>query len=106
MQNDTNSYGYNQWFYFSVINAIPGTTYTFRIANFVQIYLFSAKNTPSSRRACNRQYFPSNNTNSQATDGQETASTSTTTKLTSNNKPKDPFTPSSFSLLSNTKTIM
>ena len=35
MQNDTNTYGYNQWFYFSIRNMKPHTKYTFRIANFV-----------------------------------------------------------------------
>lgn len=35
MQNDTNTYGYNQWFYFSVQNAKKNTVYTFRIANYV-----------------------------------------------------------------------
>lgn len=37
MQNDTNSYGYNQWFYYSIRNAQPGVVYTFRIVNFVHL---------------------------------------------------------------------
>lgn len=39
MQNDTNTYGYNQWFYFSVENAHKGTPYTFKIVNFVNLFL-------------------------------------------------------------------
>lgn len=35
MQNDTNTYGYNQWFYFSIRNMKNNTKYTFRVANFV-----------------------------------------------------------------------
>jgi hypothetical protein len=37
MQNDTNTYGYNQWFYFSIKNAKKKTRYTFRIANYVRL---------------------------------------------------------------------
>lgn len=37
MQNDTNTYGYNQWFYFSVRNMKINTKYTFRISNFVPL---------------------------------------------------------------------
>lgn len=37
MQNDTNTYGYNQWFYFSVKNLKVGNHYTFKIVNFVTI---------------------------------------------------------------------
>ena len=40
MQNDTNTYGYNQWFYFSIRNMKVNTKYTFRIANFVFIQIF------------------------------------------------------------------
>jgi hypothetical protein len=39
MQNDTNTYGYNQWFYFAIKNTRPGKVYTFRIANFVLVVL-------------------------------------------------------------------
>ena len=35
MQNDTNTRGYNQWFYFSITNAEPGIPYRFHILNFV-----------------------------------------------------------------------
>lgn len=38
MQNDTNTYGYNQWFYFSIRNAKRNTKYTFKIANYVIIF--------------------------------------------------------------------
>jgi hypothetical protein len=34
LQNDTNSYGYTQWFYFSLRFAKPKTTYKFSIVNF------------------------------------------------------------------------
>jgi hypothetical protein len=40
MQNDTNTYGYNQWFYFSIRNAKSKTKYTFKIANFKKSYSF------------------------------------------------------------------
>ena len=35
LQNDTNSYGYNQWFYFSLKNTVPGVPYRFSIVNLV-----------------------------------------------------------------------
>lgn len=35
LQNDTNSYGYNQWFCFSLKNAKPGINYRFTIMNLV-----------------------------------------------------------------------
>ena len=40
MQNDTNTYGYNQWFYFSIRNMTPNVKYTFKIVNYVQIASF------------------------------------------------------------------
>lgn len=40
MQNDTNTYGYNQWFYFSIRNAKKKTSYTFKIANYVRNTLY------------------------------------------------------------------
>ena len=39
LQNDTNTIGYNQWFYFTVKNAQPGTAYRFHILNFVRSIL-------------------------------------------------------------------
>ncbi len=39
MQSDTNTYGYSQWFYFSIKNAKPNLAYTFRIVNFVMFLL-------------------------------------------------------------------
>lgn len=36
MQNDTNSCGNNQWFYFSVRNMIVGVDYTFNVVNFTK----------------------------------------------------------------------
>lgn len=35
MQNDTNTYGYNQWFYFSMRNIKANVAYKFKIVNFV-----------------------------------------------------------------------
>jgi hypothetical protein len=35
ISNDTNSLGYNQWFYFSIRNAQRAVKYTFRIVNYV-----------------------------------------------------------------------
>lgn len=43
MQNDTNTYGYNQWFYFSVRNMKMQTKYTFRISNFVHVLQYLEK---------------------------------------------------------------
>lgn len=39
MSNDTNTLGYNQWFYFSIQNAKKGVKYSFRIVNYVQTIL-------------------------------------------------------------------
>ena len=36
MQNDNNSCGNNQWFYFSVQKLIPGAQYTFNVVNFTK----------------------------------------------------------------------
>ena len=36
MQNDTNSKGNNQWFYFSVENLASGIDYTFNVVNFTK----------------------------------------------------------------------
>lgn len=36
MQNDTNSCGNNQWFYFSVKNLVMGVEYTFNVVNFTK----------------------------------------------------------------------
>ena len=43
MQNDTNTKGYNQWFYFSIKNAEPGIPYRFHILNFVLVSLSREK---------------------------------------------------------------
>jgi len=45
IQNDTNSLGYNQWFYFSVQGAEPGITYNFKIVNFVRKIVIEEKKT-------------------------------------------------------------
>lgn len=37
LQNDTNSYGYNQWFYYSIKNVKSKTNYKFNIVNLVII---------------------------------------------------------------------
>ena len=36
MQNDTNSRGSNQWFFFSVSKITPGVDYTFNVVNFTK----------------------------------------------------------------------
>lgn len=36
MQNDVNSYGNNQWFYFSVEGMVAGAEYTFNVVNFTK----------------------------------------------------------------------
>lgn len=36
MQNDTNSKGNNQWFYFSVEKLVSGIDYTFNVVNFTK----------------------------------------------------------------------
>jgi len=36
MQNDNNSTGNNQWFYFTVEKMIPGAEYTFNVVNFTK----------------------------------------------------------------------
>lgn len=36
MQNDNNSIGNNQWFYFSVQKLIPGAQFTFNVVNFTK----------------------------------------------------------------------
>jgi hypothetical protein len=43
MENDTNRFGYNQWFYFSVRGAVANTTYRFKIMNFVCSVVDSAQ---------------------------------------------------------------
>lgn len=35
MSNDTNTLGYNQWFYFSLRNMRAQTKYSFKVANYV-----------------------------------------------------------------------
>ena len=58
MQNDTNTYGYNQWFYFSIRNMKVNTKYTFRIANFVSINLCRKNHIPSLIMDFNPFFFP------------------------------------------------
>jgi Rad3-related DNA helicase len=48
MQNDSNTYGYNQWFYFSLRNAKKNMKYTFKIANYVLAHPFRENPTHSS----------------------------------------------------------
>jgi hypothetical protein len=36
MQNDMNSTGNNQWFYFAVENLTPNVEYTFNVVNFTK----------------------------------------------------------------------
>lgn len=49
MQNDTNTYGYNQWFHFSVRNMKKCVRYTFKIANFVHLFWYRKNRIPSSK---------------------------------------------------------
>ncbi len=69
MQNDTNTYGYNQWFYFSIRYAKPHKKYTFRIVNFVTIYLCRKKIILFSRRECSRICFLLRKVESMVVDG-------------------------------------
>jgi len=45
MDNDTNSLGYNQWFYFSIRNNQANVDYTFKIVNFVSNFFIEEKET-------------------------------------------------------------
>ena len=81
MQNDTNTYGYNQWFYFSLQNIKKDTPYTFNIANFVLLPIGRKSHTPSGTRGSNRAYFHSPGHNSQATAGTELEQTCPTDHL-------------------------
>ena len=56
IENDTNSLGYNQWFYFSVRNNSANTKYTFRLVNFVTVALLRKKNILSSSMAVNQLF--------------------------------------------------
>ena len=47
MQNDTNTYGYNQWFYFSLRGVKKNTLYRFVIPNMVNPIIGRGKDTPS-----------------------------------------------------------
>lgn len=40
MQTDTNTNGYNRWFYFSVKNAKKGVKYKFNVVNFRKKFAF------------------------------------------------------------------
>lgn len=59
LQNDTNTRGYNQWFYFSVENMRAGQSYTLRLCNFVRDGLIEARkrNIRCSLKACGRLCF-------------------------------------------------
>lgn len=50
MANDTNTMGYNQWFYFAVQNMKTSTKYTFRVVNYVSQGLSREKNSISSNK--------------------------------------------------------
>jgi len=52
MQNDTNTYGFNQWFYFSIKNVKKHIKYTFQIANYVVDILDRKNHTPFSLEEC------------------------------------------------------
>lgn len=72
MENDTNRFGYSQWFYFSLGGALPGNTYRFKVVNFVMDYSLSANQLLSISQACGQSPFPSGNIRRVKTDGAET----------------------------------
>lgn len=45
IDNDTNSLGYNQWFYFSIRNNQANVEYSFKIMNFVRKIFIEEKET-------------------------------------------------------------
>lgn len=40
MQDDTNTLGYNQWFYFYVTGMRRGASYTFNVINYVRVEIY------------------------------------------------------------------
>ena len=58
MQNDTNTYGYNQWFYFAIRGAQTNIKYKFNIVNFVSLFLCREKNSHSLNMEINLLSFP------------------------------------------------
>lgn len=60
MQNDTNTYGYNQWFYFSLRRAKPKQKYIFKIANFVMLLIYRGKIILFFQKECRSTNFLSN----------------------------------------------
>ena len=104
MQNDTNTYGYNQWFYFSIRNMKPHTKYTFRIANFVPFAPFRKNPTPSSATDCSPCSSPSSKPASKAAAGTATAWKSPTIPPTFPSPAARNTTPSSSSSSSSTPT--
>jgi hypothetical protein len=72
MENDTNRFGYNQWFYFSLAGALPGNTYRFKVLNFVRNYSFSANRRLSISQACDQPPFLLRNIRRVGMDGAET----------------------------------
>ena len=69
MENDTNRFGYNQWFYFSLVGAKPGITYCFKVVNFVSICLLSVNNGLSISSDCVQSSFRKHSIKKQAMDG-------------------------------------
>lgn len=57
MQNDTNTNGYNQWFYFSILEAQANKKYTFKIVNFVLLGLYRKRNIRFLSMACSLTSF-------------------------------------------------
>ena len=57
ISNDTNTLGYNQWFYFAVSNMRKGVTYSFKIVNYVMFSLARKSNCPSIGMDKESQYF-------------------------------------------------
>ena len=57
MENDTNSLGYNQWFYFSIQHNQANLNYTFRIVNFVNKILIEEKKHSFFKYGCKPAVF-------------------------------------------------
>ena len=81
MQNDTNTNGYNQWFYFSILEAQANKKYTFKIVNFVLLVLFRKRNIHFLSMECSLTSFRWKKASLKAVDGTWTALVSNITVL-------------------------
>jgi hypothetical protein len=57
VENDTNSLGYNQWFYFSIQNNEANRNYTFRLVNMVNHPLLQRKRRSFFEAGCKPAVF-------------------------------------------------